>query len=167
MILADYLSRHHDEDENPSDLIPVSFCRLRDVETFCIGTRASLKAKGETVPEVHGVEKELDPHMNPEKQYVSKGAPPKKMVEHTPKQSPTSKDELRSRIDPVRVTPSQVITEVKGKGLAVCASRPLLRTPQCRVLLPTPITLRAHQKGDNNGESVENENSEGILKYTR
>ena len=66
MILADYLSRHCHEDEDPSDLIPVSFCRMRDVETFCVGTRASLRAKGEMVPEVHGVEKELDPHMKPE-----------------------------------------------------------------------------------------------------
>ena len=34
MILADYLSRHCDEDEDSADLIPVSFCRLRDVGTF-------------------------------------------------------------------------------------------------------------------------------------
>ena len=37
MILGDYLSRHHDEDEDPAGLIPVSFCRFRDVDTFCIG----------------------------------------------------------------------------------------------------------------------------------
>ena len=29
MILADYLSRHCNEDEDPSDLIPVSFCKQR------------------------------------------------------------------------------------------------------------------------------------------
>ena len=32
-----------------------------------------MKARGETVPEVHGVDKELDPHIMPEQQYVSKG----------------------------------------------------------------------------------------------
>ena len=48
MILADYLSRHRNEDEDPSDLIPVSFCKLRDIEDFCVGTRASVKASGET-----------------------------------------------------------------------------------------------------------------------
>ena len=47
MILADYLSGQRNECEDPSDLIPVSFCRLRDVETFCIGTRTSIKANGE------------------------------------------------------------------------------------------------------------------------
>ena len=34
MILADYLSRHHNENEDPTDLIPVSFCKLRDIEDF-------------------------------------------------------------------------------------------------------------------------------------
>ena len=50
MILADYLSRHCNEDEDPADLIRVSFCKLRDIEDFCVGTRASVKASGETVP---------------------------------------------------------------------------------------------------------------------
>ena len=77
MILADYLSRHHNEDEDPLDLIPVSFCKLRDIETFCVRTRASMKARGEMVPEVHGINKELDPHIMPEQQYVSKGTTPK------------------------------------------------------------------------------------------
>ena len=38
---------------------------------------------------------------------------------------------------------SQVTTEVSGKGLAVCAIRPLHEMPQHHVLLFTPITLRA------------------------
>ena len=48
MILADYLSRNHNEDEDPADLIPVSFCKIRDIEDFCVATRASVKASGET-----------------------------------------------------------------------------------------------------------------------
>ena len=31
MSLVDYLSKHCDEDEDPADLIPESFCRLRDL----------------------------------------------------------------------------------------------------------------------------------------
>ena len=58
MILADYLSRHCNEYEDPLDLIPVSFCRLRTIETFCVGTKASAKATGKSVPQVHGLEKE-------------------------------------------------------------------------------------------------------------
>ena len=71
------MSRHCNEDEDPSDLIPVSFCKLRDIEDFCIGTRASVKASGETVPEVHGVDKELDPYITPEQQYLSTVVTPK------------------------------------------------------------------------------------------
>ena len=46
--------------------------KLRDIEDFCVATRASVKASGETVPEVHGVDKELDPHIMHEQQYVGK-----------------------------------------------------------------------------------------------
>ena len=77
MILADYLSMHCNKDEGPSDLIPVSFCKLRDIDDFCVGTRASVKASGESVPEVHGVDKELDLHITPQQQYVSKVTMPK------------------------------------------------------------------------------------------
>ena len=31
MILADYLSRNRHDDEDPTDLIPVSFCKIRDI----------------------------------------------------------------------------------------------------------------------------------------
>ena len=108
MILADYLSRHCNKDEDPSDLIPVSFCKLRDIETFYIGTRASLKARGEMVPEVHGIEKDLDPHMKPEQQYISKGmtlkgAKPKRTLKPPVKDS-THKEELEAKIDRVRIT---------------------------------------------------------------
>ena len=80
MILADYLSRHRNEDEDPADLIPVSFCRLRDVDTFCIGTRTSIKASGEKVPEIHSADKTLDPHKKPEHQDFGKTKTPKKSI---------------------------------------------------------------------------------------
>ena len=43
-----------------------------DEEIFCIKTRASTKASGETVGEVHGAEKPLDPNYKPEHQSKSK-----------------------------------------------------------------------------------------------
>ena len=49
--------------KTPLALSLLGFCRLMDVETFCVGMRASLRARGETVPEVRGVDKEMDPHM--------------------------------------------------------------------------------------------------------
>ena len=82
MILSDYLSRHREKDLDPSELIPISFCCLKTYrgiiddrigeEIFCIKTRASVKASGETVGEVHGADKPLDPNYKPEHQSKSK-----------------------------------------------------------------------------------------------
>ena len=82
MILSDYLSRHRQKDLDLSELIPISFCCLKTYrsiidnrigeEIFCIKTRASAKASGETVGEVHGADKPLDPNYKPEHQSKSK-----------------------------------------------------------------------------------------------
>ena len=82
MILSDYLSRHRQKDLDPSELIPISFCCLKTYrnisndrigeEIFCIKTRASTKASGETVGKVHGADKPFDPNYKPEHQSKSK-----------------------------------------------------------------------------------------------
>ena len=72
--------------------------------------------------------------MKPEQQYSSKGAIPKKTI-HTLKQSSTSKEGLQSKIDPVKVTPSQVTTDMSGKSLTECASGTPQQIPQTCVLL--------------------------------
>ena len=82
MILSDYLSRHRQKNLDPSELIPISFCCLKTYrsiidnrigeEIFCIKTRASAKASGETVGEVHGADKPLDHNYKPEHQSKSK-----------------------------------------------------------------------------------------------
>ena len=118
MILTDYLSRHHSEDEDLADLIPVSFCRLRDIDNFFVGTRASLKAKGETVPKVHGVDKELDPHRQPEQQYLGKGVIPKR-GSRTPR--PVTKEVSNS----VRDTPSNIPTDNPVEAFRVDTQRSL------------------------------------------
>ena len=82
MILSDYLSRHRQNDLDPSELIPISFCCLKTYrsiiddkigeEICCVKTRASAKASGETVGEVHGTDKPLDPNYKPEHQSKSR-----------------------------------------------------------------------------------------------
>ena len=82
MILSDYLSRHRQKDLDPSELIPISFCCLEAYRSFiadkmgedifCVKTRASAKASGEIVGEVHGADKPLDPNYKPEHQSKSK-----------------------------------------------------------------------------------------------
>ena len=150
MILADYLSRHCNEDKDPSDLIPVSFCRLRDIETFCVGTRASMKARGEMVPEVHGIEKELDPHLKPEQQYLSKGmtlkgAKPKGLL-RTPVKDSTHKEGLEGKIDPVRIMHSKANTDIDSNNLTQCSRRTLQRSPRSSVLQPKSISNRSLSK---------------------
>ena len=114
MILADYLSRHRHKDLDPSELIPISFCCLRTYrsliddkigeEIFSVKTRASAKASGESVGEVHGADKPLDPNYKPEHQSKSKlpsvigSKSPVKSVRESPPHTP------------VRTTPRRVMT---------------------------------------------------------
>ena len=113
MILSDYLSRHRQKDLDPSELIPISFCclkRYRSIiddrigeEIFCIKTRASAKASGETVGEVHGADKPLDPNYKPAHQSKSK------LPSVTGKLSP---EKVRKHISqtPSRHTPRRLAT---------------------------------------------------------
>ena len=74
MVLADYLSRHRIPDNDPSELILISFCPMAiynymmDHDTLHVATRASTKASGEAPPKVHGTDKTLNPHVKPEHQ---------------------------------------------------------------------------------------------------
>ena len=118
-----------------------------------------MKARGETVPKVHSVNKELDPHRQPEQQYLSKVAIPKKNVS-----SPKSVTKEVSQ--PVRDAPPNIPTDNSGKDLVEGVRVVPRRRPQSCVLLPRPVGIGACEKGDMNGESVESENTDGRLKYT-
>ena len=150
MILADYLSRHHNEDEDPTDLIPVSFCKLRDIGDFCVGTRDSVKARGETVPEVHGVDKELDPHIMPEQQYVRKsvtpqGAKPKSTIK-TPVKDSLHKVGLETKIDPVKATLSTDNISIASKSPKLHARTPY-SSPRVCLIQPKCLSVGTQQKG--------------------
>ena len=171
MILADYLSRNRNEDdEDPADLIPVSFCKIRDIDEFCVATRASVKASGEIVPEVHGVDKELDPHITPEQQYVSKvaAATPKgarpKTIKTPIRDSPnTSRTDIRS--DP-RVMDTQN-SQIDRQSPQTHKQMPY-KSPRIGLVQPRSIRVGTPQKGDSNGESVEKaEKSDADLKFMK
>ena len=114
MILSDYLSRHRQKDLDPSELIPISFCCLKTYrsiiddrigeEIFCIKTRASAKASGETVGEVHGAHKPLDPNYKPEHQSKSK------LPSVTGKLSPEKVIRQPISQTPSRHTPKRLVT---------------------------------------------------------
>ena len=172
MILADYLSRNHNEDEDPADLIPVSFCKIRDIEDFCVATRASVKASGETVPEVHGVDKELDPHITPEQQYVSKvvtatpkGTRPK--ILKTPVRDSPHKIGSETKSGPVKTPQLPDKAEIGSKSPKQL--KMLYSSPRVSLLQPRSFRVGTQQKGDSNGESIEKEidESDVDLKFTR
>ena len=77
MVLVDYFSRHRESDDDPYSFccfeIYLSHLGLHTSNAYSI--RSKTKEAGEIVPEVHWVNKDLDPHMKPEHQRPK--APPK------------------------------------------------------------------------------------------
>ena len=97
MVLSDFLSRQKSDDSNPHELIPISFS-LRDQvsdyfyridnesnlprkDKYLVQTRSQVRLSGIRLPEIHGANKGLDPHVQPGKQKsfpiqtVNKGMP--------------------------------------------------------------------------------------------
>ena len=97
MVLSNFLSRQKTDDSNPHELIPISFS-LRDQvsdyfycidnesnlprkDKYLVQTRSQVRSSGIRLPEIHGTNKGLDPHMQPGKQKsfpiqtVNKGMP--------------------------------------------------------------------------------------------
>ena len=97
MVLSDFLSRQQMDDSNPHELIPISFL-LRDQvsdyfyhidneinlprkDKYLVQTRSQVRSSGIRLPEIHGANKGLDPHVQPGKQKsfpiqtVNKGMP--------------------------------------------------------------------------------------------
>ena len=97
MVLSDFLSRQQMDDSNPHELIPISFS-LRDQvsdyfyridnennlprkDKYLVQTRSQVRSSGIRLPEIHGANKGLDPHVQPGKQMsfpiqtINKGMP--------------------------------------------------------------------------------------------
>ena len=89
MILSDFLSQQKSDDSNPSEIIPISFNTYKilednrnfgtcnDVtnnvgahEKYLIQMHSQAKSSGTRLMEVHGVQKELDPNLRPEKKHT-------------------------------------------------------------------------------------------------
>ena len=84
MILSDFLSRQKMDDSNPHELIPISFMLKSQVDNhfyridneinqprndrYLVQTRSQVKSSGIKLPEIHGANKGLDPHVQPGKQ---------------------------------------------------------------------------------------------------
>ena len=84
MVLSNFLSRQKTDDSNPHELIPISFS-LRDQvsdyfyhidneinlprkDKYLVQTRSQVRSSGVRLPEIHGVNKGINPHIKPERQ---------------------------------------------------------------------------------------------------
>ena len=84
IVMTDFVSHQNSDDSNPSEIIPISFntykildnrnfgkCNNKvDNKRYLIQTHSEAKTRGTKLPEVHGVQKELDPNLRPEKQHA-------------------------------------------------------------------------------------------------
>ena len=89
MILSDFLSQQKNDNSNPSEIIPISFNTYKILEEnrnrgkgnnitkntsahekYLIQMHSQAKSSGTRLPEVHGIQKELDPNLRPEKQHI-------------------------------------------------------------------------------------------------
>ena len=76
MILSDFLSRQKNNDSNPQEIIPIYFnmCQVLDNnfynERYLIQTRSQAKSSGTKLLEVHGMGKNLNPNLKPQKQHA-------------------------------------------------------------------------------------------------
>ena len=78
MVLSDFLSRQNIDDSNPHEIIPISFNihnvlheNYYNIENYLVQTRSQARSSGIKLPKVHGVRKNLDPNMKPEKQHAN------------------------------------------------------------------------------------------------
>ena len=83
MVLSDFLSRQKTDDSNPHELIPISFMLRNQIDDhfyridnrtdqpktnrYFIQTRSQARSSGIKIPEIHGANKGLDPHIQPGK----------------------------------------------------------------------------------------------------
>ena len=81
VILSNFLSRQITDNSNPHDIIPISFdmqAILKDSYynigidiKYLIQMHSQAKASGVKLPEVHGVDKGVDPNIKPERQILT------------------------------------------------------------------------------------------------
>ena len=82
IILSDFVSRQEHDDSNPHEIIPISFNMQSVLQTryynicekeqgkYLVQTRSQAKSSSIILPEVHGIDKVIDPNIRPEKQCI-------------------------------------------------------------------------------------------------
>ena len=124
MILSDFLSWQNNDTSNPSKIIPISFITysiLEDIrnidihkgndQKYLIQTCSQAKTSSTKLLEVHGVRKELNPNLRPEKQH----AMPKQGISEKPWVGQGRAGLRRRRPEPDHINqPSDVTRGIPG-----------------------------------------------------
>ena len=78
MVLSDFLSRQNSDSSNPHENIPISFNMHRvlqenyyKIDSYLVQTRSRARSNGIKLPEGHGMRKNLDSKMKPERQHAN------------------------------------------------------------------------------------------------
>ena len=121
MVLSDFLSRQNNDNSNPHEIIPISFNMHQvlhknyyNTENYLVQTRSQARSSRIELPEVHGMGKNLDPSIKPEKQH---GNPIKGSVEK-PCIGQGRAGLTRTRPDPINQTinpPSELSWKIPGE----------------------------------------------------
>ena len=189
------MSRHTQKDLDPSELIPISFCCLKvyrsfiadkiGKDIFCVKARASVKASGEIVGEVHGADQPLDPNYKPENESKSKlpgvKTSPIKTIgkpilqtpsRHIPRKVATPKSvriqsEVVCDMTPPDSDPTPMRTPVIGHGGARPKTPMIASTPLAPSIRPSPHLqtqpliprrILSSTPSGKNGENMDNNN---------
>ena len=89
MILSDFLSRQMIDKSNPHEIIPISFdmkailkdryCNVgNESSKYLVQTHSQAKSSGIKLPNVHSVEKGINPDIKPERQVLNSQNSPNK-----------------------------------------------------------------------------------------
>ena len=77
MVLSDFLSRQNNN-SNPHEIISISFNMHKvlqenyyKTDSYLVQTRSQARSDGIKLPEAHGMRKNLDPNIKPEKQHAN------------------------------------------------------------------------------------------------
>ena len=126
MHLADFLSRaDYESEENPYELIPISLNHTRtsqenimdqlwlnntNQQDYClVSTRSKTRQQGNKLPEVHGVNKGINPNLKPEKQPSSmKPTRRKQETKTTTARTKPTTSSTSTRSAPQKTTPTPI-----------------------------------------------------------
>ena len=120
-MLSDFMSKQNNNGSNPHEIIPIYFNMHKVLQenyykigSYLVQTRSQARSSGIKLPEVHGMRKNLDPNIKPEKQHANsiKGSVVKPCIGHC-------REGLnRKRSDPINQTsnqPSALSQKIPGK----------------------------------------------------